>query len=148
MGWLTEEDTRAVGPAAAAACDVLRGVAFELNRHLGWTLRVPPQCMCACYDGDGAHYVPVRHGHAPRVLLAARVSQRVEHGRLSSLLVREQRVGCQLTGTAIFSGSGVETAGLHSGHCEWQWLFSRASKVLLREALRGDGPASQRPGGH
>ena len=65
VGWLTEEDTRAVGPAAAAASDVLRGVAFELNRHLGWTLRVPPQCMCACYDGDGAHYVPVRHGHSP-----------------------------------------------------------------------------------
>jgi hypothetical protein len=38
----------------------MAGVAWELGERLGLVLRVPTQCMCACYEGDGAHYVAHR----------------------------------------------------------------------------------------
>ena len=50
-----------MGPATAHASALLRGVAWELNHHIPeLQLKCPKQCMCACYQGDGAHYVAHR----------------------------------------------------------------------------------------
>lgn len=57
VGWLSQDDATGAGNATAAAMALLKGCAYELNEGLGLGLKVPQQCMCACYEGDGAHYV-------------------------------------------------------------------------------------------
>ena len=60
VGWIDMADAEIIGPATQNAVLFLRGIAGELNRQLGLDLRVPKQCMCACYDGNGAGYVAHR----------------------------------------------------------------------------------------
>jgi Rps23 Pro-64 3,4-dihydroxylase Tpa1-like proline 4-hydroxylase len=60
VGWLSAASAVRAGKATAAAVALLSGVAYELNRGLGLSLVVPPQCMCATYNGNGAHYVAHR----------------------------------------------------------------------------------------
>jgi len=59
-GFPQEEAAEAKLPAATAAMGLLRGVAYELNEALALGLAVPQQCMCACYEGNGARYVAHR----------------------------------------------------------------------------------------
>jgi Rps23 Pro-64 3,4-dihydroxylase Tpa1-like proline 4-hydroxylase len=60
VGWMSPSDAEEAGVATAAAMALLKGCAYELNEGLGLGLAVPQQCMCACYEGDGAHYVAHR----------------------------------------------------------------------------------------
>ena len=39
---------------------MLKGVAQELNEHLGWKLVVPRKAMLACYPGNQGRYIPHR----------------------------------------------------------------------------------------
>ena len=60
VGWLTRQQAADAGGATAAAMSLLEGVAHKLNCSLNLGLVAPHQCMCACYDGGGAHYVAHR----------------------------------------------------------------------------------------
>ena len=52
VGWLSAKDASESGVATAAAVELLRGVAYELNEALNLGLAVPQQCMCACYGAQ------------------------------------------------------------------------------------------------
>jgi SM-20-related protein len=66
--WLDEKefddgtcDGRSGGyPALVKTVLLLKSVAHSLEQRLGMKLKVPKQCMAACYDGEGAHYVAHR----------------------------------------------------------------------------------------